>query len=208
MLSRACSEPPLSFTFPGGEDPHPLDGSRGHRVPQVLLGQRCVELWNSHVGGAGLRRAALLEHDQPGRECCQPAPPPTLPRPAWWGLRTGAQGSALASPHIPTGLCTGCMSPLWGEQSIPALHSLCLCSPVAPRSDRSSMVIDLPAGPSQSCPIPGDTDSSPRYECKQGGHCHAGCVHLGCPQSCLSASWRDSAHCATFPSPWKGSGLP
>lgn len=53
----------------GRQDPHSLDGPRGHRLPDLLLGQRRVEFRGGHVGGAGLRGAALLEHDEPGREC-------------------------------------------------------------------------------------------------------------------------------------------
>lgn len=56
----------LSFSW--REDPHQVDGSRGHCLQEVHHSQRCVELWNSHVGGGFVRRTALLGHEQPGRE--------------------------------------------------------------------------------------------------------------------------------------------
>lgn len=56
----------LSFSW--REDPHQMDGSRGHRLQEVHHSQRRVELWNSHVGGGFLWGAALLGHEQPGRE--------------------------------------------------------------------------------------------------------------------------------------------
>lgn len=56
------------LSFPRREDPHQMDGSRGHRLQEVHHGQRRVELWNSHVGGGFVRGAALLGHEQPGRE--------------------------------------------------------------------------------------------------------------------------------------------
>lgn len=68
-------QPPLSVhPPPGWEDPHPLDSTGSHPVPEIHLGQRCVELWHCHVGGDVLRGTALLGHDQPRRkspECGQ-----------------------------------------------------------------------------------------------------------------------------------------
>ena len=56
----------LSIT--GREDPHSLDSPGGHRLQEVHVGQRCVELRHRHVGGGVLRGEALLGHEQPGRE--------------------------------------------------------------------------------------------------------------------------------------------
>lgn len=56
--------------FPGWEDPHQVDCSWSHRLPEVLFGQRRVELRNCHVGGDVLRREALLGDVQPGCEYC------------------------------------------------------------------------------------------------------------------------------------------
>lgn len=58
----------MSF-LTGREDSHPLDRSRGDRVPKIHLSQRRVELWDSHVGGDVVRRAPLLGDVQPGRKC-------------------------------------------------------------------------------------------------------------------------------------------
>lgn len=44
----------------GRQNPHPLDGSRGHFLPQVHVRQRRVELWHRHVGSDDVWRAALL----------------------------------------------------------------------------------------------------------------------------------------------------
>lgn len=52
----------------GREDPHPLDGSRGHCLQEVHLRQRRVELWRGHVGSDVLRREAVLGHVQSGRK--------------------------------------------------------------------------------------------------------------------------------------------
>lgn len=58
-----------AFHLPGWKDPDPLDGPRSHRVPQVLLIQRRVELRSGDVGGDVLRGAAILEPDQQRRGC-------------------------------------------------------------------------------------------------------------------------------------------
>lgn len=58
----------MSF-LTGREDSHPLDRSRGDRVPKIHLSQRRVELWDSDVGGDVVRRAPLLGDVQPGRKC-------------------------------------------------------------------------------------------------------------------------------------------
>lgn len=50
----------------GREDPDPLDGSGGHRVQEVHVGQRRVELRDRHVGGDVVRREALLGDVQSG----------------------------------------------------------------------------------------------------------------------------------------------
>lgn len=49
----------------GWQDPNPLDGSGGHFLPEVHLGQRCVELRHRHVGGDDLWGAALLGAVEP-----------------------------------------------------------------------------------------------------------------------------------------------
>lgn len=51
-----------------GEDPHPVDGPRGHRLQEVHHGQRRVELRYRHVGGGLIWRETLLGHEQPGCE--------------------------------------------------------------------------------------------------------------------------------------------
>ena len=56
----------------GRENPNPLDGPGGHRLQEVLLLQRRVELWRGDVGGDVLRRATVLEPHQQRRES-QPA---------------------------------------------------------------------------------------------------------------------------------------
>lgn len=50
----------------GWEDPGEVDGTRGHRVQEVHLGERRVELRHRHVGGDVIWREALLGHVQPG----------------------------------------------------------------------------------------------------------------------------------------------
>lgn len=57
----------------GRQDPHPMDGPRGHFLPQVHLGQRRVELRHRHVGGDDVRRAALLGAVEPRGEPLRPA---------------------------------------------------------------------------------------------------------------------------------------
>lgn len=80
----------------GRQDPHSLDSPRGHRLPDLLLGQRRVEFRGGHVGGAGLRGAALLEHDQPGREC------QNLAGQGRSGARgRGGEGAAPAQHRVP-----------------------------------------------------------------------------------------------------------
>lgn len=66
----------------GWQDPNPLDSSGGHFLPQVHLGQRCVELWHRHVGGDDLRGAALLGAVKP-----RGSPPPLLSAPSGPGLK-------------------------------------------------------------------------------------------------------------------------
>lgn len=51
----------------GGEDSHSLDGSRGHRIQEVHISQRRVELRGRHVGSDVVWREAVLGHVQPGR---------------------------------------------------------------------------------------------------------------------------------------------
>ena len=55
-------------SLPWREDPHQVDGSRGHILQEVHHGERCVELWCRHVGGGFIWREALLGHEQPGCE--------------------------------------------------------------------------------------------------------------------------------------------
>lgn len=61
-----CSIPPVFHAHllirisTGRENPHSLDGSGGHRLQEVHLGQRCVELRDCHVGGDVIRREAIL----------------------------------------------------------------------------------------------------------------------------------------------------
>lgn len=65
-----CSIPPVFHAHllirisTGREDPHSLDGSRGDRLQEVHLSQRCVELWYCHVGSDVVRRATVLGHEQ------------------------------------------------------------------------------------------------------------------------------------------------
>lgn len=57
--------------FPTGwENSDPLDGPGGHRLQEVLVLQRRVELRGGHVGGDLVRRAAVLESHQQRRELC------------------------------------------------------------------------------------------------------------------------------------------
>lgn len=51
------------FSSPGRQDSHSLDRSRGNRVQEVHLGERCVEFRDCHVGGYGLWRKAVLGHE-------------------------------------------------------------------------------------------------------------------------------------------------
>ncbi len=53
---------------PGREDPHQMDGARGHSLQEVHLSQWRVELRYRHVGGDFIRREALLGDVQPGCE--------------------------------------------------------------------------------------------------------------------------------------------
>lgn len=53
------------FFLLGRKNPHPLDCARGHRIQEVHLGQRRVELWYCYVGSHGIWRTALLGHEQP-----------------------------------------------------------------------------------------------------------------------------------------------
>lgn len=56
------------LSFPWREDPHQMDGPRGHSLQEVHHRQWCVELRYRHVGGGFIRREALLGHEQPGCE--------------------------------------------------------------------------------------------------------------------------------------------
>lgn len=61
---------PLHFTPAARrEERCAMDRSRGHPVPSLLLGLRCLELWHCHVGGHVLRRETLLGYGQPGCKC-------------------------------------------------------------------------------------------------------------------------------------------
>lgn len=51
----------------GRQDPRAVDVTRSHRLPQVHLRLRRVELRRGDVGGDVVRREALLELVQPGR---------------------------------------------------------------------------------------------------------------------------------------------
>lgn len=65
-----CSIPPVFHAHllirisTGRKDPHSLDGSWGHRLQEVHLSQRRVELRHCHVGSDVVRRAAVLGHEQ------------------------------------------------------------------------------------------------------------------------------------------------
>lgn len=75
--STALAHQPVVLSLvAGGQDPHQVDSARGHRLPQVHLGQRRLELRHRHVGGDVLRGEALLGHVQPRCEC-----PAELPLP-------------------------------------------------------------------------------------------------------------------------------
>lgn len=177
MLSPACPDPPVSLRFAGGEDPDPLDGSRGHRLPQVLLGQRRVELRDRHVGGAGLRGEALLEHDQPRCECCPTCPKPLLlPSPArpGRGLEQRHKDQLLS---LLTSL-QGCARPLCGDSSS-SLHCTAFAVPWLPGVTRAHKLTQLLD--SQSCPVPGDFSS--QYKCRQGGHCQLSVCTVAVPNS-------------------------
>ena len=60
-LSAFINRPIFSIT--GREDPHPLDGPGGHRLQEVHLGQRRVELRHCDVGGDVIWRATILGHE-------------------------------------------------------------------------------------------------------------------------------------------------
>ena len=49
----------------GRKNPHPLDRTGGHRIQEVHIRQRRVELRHCDVGSDGLWRTALLGHEQP-----------------------------------------------------------------------------------------------------------------------------------------------
>lgn len=55
----------LMFLLSGRKNPHPLDCARGHRVQEVHVSQRRLELWHCNVGSHGIWREALLGHEQP-----------------------------------------------------------------------------------------------------------------------------------------------
>lgn len=58
----------ILFFSAGREDSHPLDGSGGNPVQEVLLSQRRLELRHRHVGSYVLWRAAILGDVQSGCE--------------------------------------------------------------------------------------------------------------------------------------------
>lgn len=87
-----CSSAEVPFSV-GGEDPCQVDGAGGHRLPQVHLGQRRLELWHRHVGGDVVRGEALLGHVQPRRK--------------HWGSSTplwGPGGAHSQKKSLPEGL--------------------------------------------------------------------------------------------------------
>lgn len=69
-----CFGPEMFYTVPpspsppllGWEDPGEVDGTRGHCLQEVHLGERRVELRHRHVGGDVIWREALLGHVQSG----------------------------------------------------------------------------------------------------------------------------------------------
>lgn len=76
LSSFACSLPSSAiwflvlvffpfFLLLGREDPHPMDSTRSDRLPQIHIGQRCLELRHCDVGGDVLWREALLGNDKP-----------------------------------------------------------------------------------------------------------------------------------------------
>ena len=68
LRNNACdSSANMPWCLPGRQDPGAMDGSRGHRLPQVHVCVRLLELWHRHVGGDVVRGATLLELVQPRR---------------------------------------------------------------------------------------------------------------------------------------------
>lgn len=63
MVFRTFHSNEVYFSSPGRQDSHSLDGSRGNRVQEVHLSERCVEFRDCHVGGYGLWRKAVLGHE-------------------------------------------------------------------------------------------------------------------------------------------------
>ena len=53
----------------GRQDPREMDGSRGHRLSQVHVCQRRLELRDCHVGSHVVWRETLLGYVQPRCEC-------------------------------------------------------------------------------------------------------------------------------------------
>lgn len=66
FFSYSCSFCYLVVVFfpAGWEDPNTVDSTWSNSVPKIHFCQWCVELWNSHVGGDVIWRAALLGYDK------------------------------------------------------------------------------------------------------------------------------------------------
>lgn len=54
----------LWFLLLGRKDPCEMDSSGGYRLPQVYVRQRCLELWDCHVGSHVIWRETLLGYVQ------------------------------------------------------------------------------------------------------------------------------------------------
>lgn len=100
-VCRVCSRQPATrnltggltglLLLPGRKDPREVDGSRGHRLPQVHICQRRLELRDCHVGSHVIWRETLLGYVQPRCEC-QQHPVATSPHPR------GPTGSGVPWP--------------------------------------------------------------------------------------------------------------
>ena len=84
---------------PGRQDPCEMDGSRGHRLPQVHVCQRRLELWDCHVGSHVIWRETLLGHVQP-RCKCQLLPAATTLTPGVPGLWHARPTWFLTGPWV------------------------------------------------------------------------------------------------------------
>lgn len=77
------------FEFPGRKDPCTVDRARGNCFPEVHLGVGRLVVRHRRVGGDVVRRTAVLELEQPGRDQVHRE-----------GLQvTGAHG--LSGDHLP-----------------------------------------------------------------------------------------------------------